>query len=324
MERLRVAYISASYSPIVEALHKQANLTLIVGTTPRPEKSRHPLALLRRFLAYCRGFRSLADWADKQNLPYRQFSRDHQRELADEIQDQRIDVLVSYAAPILADDLLHAPAKEALNIHPSRLPDYRGGNPILWQIIAGEQASAVTIHRLTNQLDQGDILAQVPYAISPGDSRDSIVRTVHQTASTAIVGLLQDIGAGRTPEPRAQPSHSDTPVAYNRTREQLESLIPWQQASSDLLFRVVGYLDHWPFEIAVPSGWRSLLPYRASRPLSPSDDRPAGLSANLLALVYQSSGGAVELRPRLTPIAVLRHLLMLRRLRRGSLKYQYL
>ena len=45
-------------------------------------------------------------------------------------------------------------------LHPSPLPKYRGGSPIQNQIINGEKKSAVTIFKINNILDGGDIYYQ--------------------------------------------------------------------------------------------------------------------------------------------------------------------
>jgi methionyl-tRNA formyltransferase len=48
----------------------------------------------------------------------------------------------------------------ALNIHPSLLPKYRGPSPIPWAIRNGDRDLGVTIHRMTDEMDAGPILAQ--------------------------------------------------------------------------------------------------------------------------------------------------------------------
>ena len=44
--------------------------------------------------------------------------------------------------------------------HPSPLPKYRGGSPIQNQIINGETEGAVTIFKMNNEVDEGDIIYQ--------------------------------------------------------------------------------------------------------------------------------------------------------------------
>ena len=47
-----------------------------------------------------------------------------------------------------------------LCLHPSRLPKYRGGSPIQNQIINGEKDGAISIFRMTKNIDEGDICFQ--------------------------------------------------------------------------------------------------------------------------------------------------------------------
>jgi len=58
------------------------------------------------------------------------------------------------------------------NIHPAPLPDYRGPSPLFWQYRDGRLETGVTVHRLTDDLDAGPIVACVrstlPLAF-PGD-----------------------------------------------------------------------------------------------------------------------------------------------------------
>jgi methionyl-tRNA formyltransferase len=51
---------------------------------------------------------------------------------------------------------------ECLCLHPSALPKYRGGSPIQNQIINNEKMSAVTIFKMNDGIDTGDIIKQVP------------------------------------------------------------------------------------------------------------------------------------------------------------------
>ena len=44
--------------------------------------------------------------------------------------------------------------------HPSPLPKFRGGSPIQNQIINGKSDSAVSIFKISEKLDEGDIIYQ--------------------------------------------------------------------------------------------------------------------------------------------------------------------
>ena len=52
-----------------------------------------------------------------------------------------------------------------INVHPSMLPKYRGGNPYSRVIMNGETETGVTIHFMDEGFDTGDIIAQKAYHI---------------------------------------------------------------------------------------------------------------------------------------------------------------
>lgn len=60
-------------------------------------------------------------------------------------------------------------------IHPSELPKYRGGSPIQNQIIDGVTTSAVTLFRMDQNLDAGDIVIQKELSLE-GDLKDILDR----------------------------------------------------------------------------------------------------------------------------------------------------
>ncbi|MDA8958840.1 formyltransferase family protein [Akkermansiaceae bacterium] len=78
----------------------------------------------------------------------------------------------------------------SIMLHPSPLPKYRGGSPIQNQIINGERFSAVTLFRITNDLDAGDIFVQEPIVLD-GDIDvifDAISNAGYQATCRVIEG----------------------------------------------------------------------------------------------------------------------------------------
>jgi len=62
-------------------------------------------------------------------------------------------------------------------LHPSPLPLYRGGSPIQNQIINGETVSAVTLFKMDEGIDTGDIIYQKPFDLD-GDLEDILARII--------------------------------------------------------------------------------------------------------------------------------------------------
>lgn len=82
-----------------------------------------------------------------------------------------------------------------LNVHPSLLPAYRGPTPLFWQLRDGAP-TGVTVHYLGEELDAGDIVAQVdcplPDGISEGEGEGVLM-----TAGLGLLrGVLDDLARG--------------------------------------------------------------------------------------------------------------------------------
>jgi hypothetical protein len=72
-----------------------------------------------------------------------------------------VELLLSIGYPrILPRCVLEAPPRGGVNVHPSRLPRYRGPSPFFWQIRLGEVQGGITIHRMTPELDLGPRLRE--------------------------------------------------------------------------------------------------------------------------------------------------------------------
>lgn len=66
-----------------------------------------------------------------------------------------------------------------LCLHPSLLPKYRGGTPIQNQLIRGVKKSGITIFKMNEEIDAGDIYAQAKISFS-GDVHDIFHRMISE------------------------------------------------------------------------------------------------------------------------------------------------
>jgi methionyl-tRNA formyltransferase len=109
-------------------------------------------------------------------------------------------LILSAAFPfIFPRELLDIPAVGAINFHPSLLPRCRGCHPIFWTLASGETQGGVTAHFMTEQVDAGNIIAQIPLALTQDDDYGSLYRRA-MVASADLVGKVESFliaGAGR-------------------------------------------------------------------------------------------------------------------------------
>ena len=62
---------------------------------------------------------------------------------------------------IIPKEILHMPKYGCINVHASLLPAYRGAAPIQWAVINGDKESGVTIMRMAEGVDTGDMINKV-------------------------------------------------------------------------------------------------------------------------------------------------------------------
>jgi methionyl-tRNA formyltransferase len=76
---------------------------------------------------------------------------------------------IAHFEKLIKRALLEIPPLGFINLHPSMLPDYRGMAPQHWPIINGEKETAVTVHKIDEGTDTGDIIIQEIIKISDED-----------------------------------------------------------------------------------------------------------------------------------------------------------
>ncbi|GAA4007039.1 phosphoribosylglycinamide formyltransferase [Sphingomonas humi] len=88
-----------------------------------------------------------------------------------------------------------------LNIHPSLLPNYRGLDTHQRALDAGDSHGGCSVHLVTEEVDAGEVLGQLPVAIRAGDTAESLAQRVrlaeHQlypATLAAYVSRHQDAG----------------------------------------------------------------------------------------------------------------------------------
>jgi methionyl-tRNA formyltransferase len=92
-------------------------------------------------------------------------------EFADMLKSLDIDLIVVAAyGKILTQEILDLPQCGCVNIHASLLPKYRGAAPIHRAIEAGEKITGVTLMRMSEGLDEGDMFDSREVEIGDADT----------------------------------------------------------------------------------------------------------------------------------------------------------
>ncbi len=115
-------------------------------------------------------------------------------------------------------------------IHASLLPRYRGWAPINWAIINGETETGVTFFYLEDEIDAGDVIAQVRFAIAPADTCASVYEKAEQASIAMLREYLPQIAEGVAP--RIPQDHHAATQFPQRTPD--DGLIDWSWDAKQL------------------------------------------------------------------------------------------
>jgi phosphoribosylglycinamide formyltransferase-1 len=100
----------------------------------------------------------------------------------------------------LKEPVLQAFPGRILNIHPSLLPQFRGRDAIGQALAAGVAETGCTVHIVTADVDDGEILAQDKVPVLPGDDHASLLARVHEAEHRLYPATVQEFLA-RVPRP---------------------------------------------------------------------------------------------------------------------------
>lgn len=143
-----------------------------------------------------------------------------------------LGVIVAYGG-ILREPLLSAPSLGWVNLHFSDLPRWRGAAPVQRALMAGEQRLGVSVFRLVEALDAGDVLArdseEFPEGTPAGRALESLAAVGAGTLVRALDGLADGslAGAPQEGEPTFAPKLARADGRLDLTRSATAVLAQW-------------------------------------------------------------------------------------------------
>lgn len=163
-----------------QIIHNRLGLSYIVTLPDRPDKRGKLIPS------------PLKTFGLKNNIPVLEVNKITE-EIITQIKNLQPDFFVveDYGL-ILPSKLLTLPKSIALNIHHSLLPKYRGSSPAPTAILNGDSITGVSIIKMTDKLDAGDILAQKEYIIKPNETTASLLQNLNDLGGQLTIPILKD------------------------------------------------------------------------------------------------------------------------------------
>jgi len=149
-------------------------------------------------------------------------------------------VVVDYGK-IIPQNILDIPPRGAINIHPSKLPLYRGASPIQTAILNGDKETAISIMLIDTEIDHGPILAQTPVPIAPDDTYGSLYEKISYIYPDFLIETLKKYLAGEiTPQ---EQKHDE--ATFTKLLKKDDGKIDWTKTPAEIE-RMVRAYNPWP------------------------------------------------------------------------------
>jgi methionyl-tRNA formyltransferase len=254
--------------PSLEALLASADAVVAVVTQPdRPAgRGQHPMASPVKHVAL------------RNAVPVHQPDSLRQARVQETLVALAPDLIaVAAYGKLLPRTVLDLPAHGCINVHASLLPRHRGAAPVQWALLAGETTTGVTIMRMNEGMDEGDILLQRPEPVLPTDTGATLGERLARAGARALVDAIRDLKAGRI---TARPQDATQATLAPRIGKEM-GRIDWRE-SARALERKVRALQPWPAAYTAVGG-KQLKILQASLPRHPGPAAGAPAAGTVLA-----------------------------------------
>lgn len=156
--------------------------------------------------------------------------------------DLKPDLIITAAyGQIVPDEVLEAPTIECINVHGSLLPKYRGGAPIHYSVLNGDDKTGVTIMKMATKMDAGDIITQAQFPIEIDDTTAIVHDNMIEVGSKLLLDTLPQVFDGTY----TLTAQDEELVTYSPNISKDQERIVWDKPALTVHNQVRG-LSSWP------------------------------------------------------------------------------
>ena len=149
-------------------------------------------------------------------------------------------IVVAYGK-IIPKEILGIPIYGFINVHGSLLPAYRGASPIQSAILNGDEETGITLIKLDEEMDHGDIISKSKCQISNNDTYESLSQKLAISGAELLIKTISDYIAGKIK--LTEQSHTEATYAGIIKKE--DGKINWLKSAEEIE-RMVRAFYPWP------------------------------------------------------------------------------
>ena len=157
-------------------------------------------------------------------------------------------VIVAYGK-ILPQEILDLPKYGTINVHASLLPKYRGAAPVQWAILNGDKFAGITIMKVTEKLDSGDIILQESLPIYDADNTFTLTEKLFKLGAQMLVKAVSQIKSGKA----VYTEQDEKKVTYAPILKKENGVIDWKKKADEICDQIKAF-DPWPVAFTYYNG----------------------------------------------------------------------
>ena len=222
--------------PVLEGLNEKYT---VVGVVCQPDKPSN-----RGVIKYC----PIKEYAINNNIKV--FQPIKIKDDNSMILELKPDIIVTCAyGQIIPIDFLNFPRYGSVNVHASLLPKLRGGAPIHRAIIDGYDKTGITIMRMSEKMDAGDIISQREIPIFDNDTAGTLHDKLSILGRDLLLETIPNIISNNITLTKQK--EEDVTYAWNIKRE--DEKIDYMKSSREIVNQIRG-LNPWPGAYSILNG----------------------------------------------------------------------
>jgi methionyl-tRNA formyltransferase len=229
---MRVLFAGSPELPVpsLEAVHERHRIVAVLTNPDRPAgRSGEPLPTPVKARAQDLG------------LPVLQPAR-FDAALYDAVRGLDAELLVVAAfGRIFPAEFLSLFPRGGVNLHPSLLPRHRGPSPISAAILAGDRETGVSIQKLAEKMDSGDILRVRVVPLTGRETYATLSEQLGRLGAELLVEALEEVEQGRT---HGTPQN-EAEATFCRLVRKRDGRIDWR-LDAQTIERMIRAYDPWP------------------------------------------------------------------------------
>ena len=148
--------------------------------------------------------------------------------------EPRLIVIAGFST-IFKRSLIEAAELGTINLHAGRVPQYRGGSPLNWQIINGERAAGISVLRVEEGIDIGDVLTEAEIPIGA----ETTIADLHEEANRLFPGLVLDVVFSLETGPAEGRPQDESAVVYWHQRNDEDGRLYWHRSTAEECHRLI-------------------------------------------------------------------------------------